>query len=559
MIQHTTNGDTLDHAIMLQQALREKKIRAARENLRDFIEYCMPDPDHYDDYLMSRYDCHPHHQLLIDMFMEISAGDLLRGAVSIPPQHGKTTVFAHYGLAWHAGRNTEKKIIYGTYSEPRAGIVGAAVRNIMDSDRFRDVFPDFEIRKGESSKFQIGYGREGSMMFVGRGSGASGNPCDLFVIDDPYKSRMEARSKQVRAIVWDWYCSVVEARCPAATPVAIIHTRWNDDDLIGRLCDPEHPEFSAEDNDEFRYMNVPAILDRSFLLSNPELSEKLGLSSLQPGEERALWPTEKYRNGKEEKTRDKWPLSLLYKIRRKNPQSFSAVFMGQPIPPDGDFYKMNMINGYQPGQLPSHLRNYGASDHAVSTTRRADKTVIGCAGVDAHGHLWIYADLFWDKVETPTQVDEIAKKIKKHRPFRWWAEGDHIKKAIGPFLKKMLKKHRLFSTTLVELPKAGDKLIKSESILAMAQMGMLHLPAFAPWYKDAVSQMLRFDGSEGRPDDFCDFLANLGRGLDEMMDASTPAEPEPDDIPVTGTAAWVKMAARNEARRLKRLKSLAGW
>lgn len=522
---------------ILLMAKRALKAQEARTDLRAFIEYCKPDKDHYDDPECSGYDCWPHHEKIINLFSSACAGNTLRGALSIPPQHGKTTICGEYGIAWYLGNNEEDKIIYGTYSEARAGVVGENVRKLLESERFKDVFPDFEMRKGSKSKDFIGFGKDGSIMFLGRNSGASGNPCDLFIIDDPYKDRREARSAAIRREVWDWYCSVVEARCPIQTPIFIIHTRWSDDDLIGRLCDPTHPEYSADENDQFDYLNIPAIVN------DPQLAAEL---KMEPGG--ALWP------GREGDL--KWPMSLLESIRRKNPTVFSAVFMGDPVPPSGDFFKEEMIKPYRRAQLPARLINYAASDHAVSTTKRADSTCMGNAGVDENGELWI-TEVIWDKMAADKQVEKMTYLVKKYRPLTWWAEADHIAKAIKPFLKKMLRKQRLF-LHIEELPKAGDKQQKAASIQAMMSMGMVHLPQDAPWYSRAVAQLLRFDGSEGRPDDFVDFLANLGRGLDKML--SAPREKaDPEIAPQTGTMAWIKFASNRDKRIAKKLKAVNGW
>lgn len=533
------SNDTTHTDSPLFLAKRELKARDARDNLRSFIEYCMPDPKNYFDPDKTRYECCPHHELLIDLFVRTCEGELLRTALSIPPQHGKSTIFGLYGLAWWAAKNPEKKIIYGTYSEARAGIVGEAVRNIMESDRFKDVFPEFQIRKGASSKYFIGFGNEGSIMFVGRNSGASGNPCDLFVIDDPYKSEFECRSSAVRAEVWSWYCSVVEARCPIQTPIAIIHTRWNDDDLIGHLCDPNHPSYSADDNDEFYYLNIPAEV------KDPKMAEVLGM---EPGG--ALWPIS---CGK-----PKWPLEILHRIKKKNPKVYSALFMGDPVPPEGDFFTMAMIKPYKSADMPKEVRKYGASDHAVSTSKRADHTVMGIGCVDAEGELWIHKDLIWGKYETDKQVEKLADMMERHAPMMWWAEGDHIKKSLGPFLRKHLRKRGIFKTVMQELTKIGDKQQKAQAIRVMMSMGMVHLPSDATWYQDAVNQLLRFDGSEGRADDFVDFLANLGRGLDIMIPAAGQKKSEIENIK-TGTAAWVKMAAKLRLKQENAGKSFAGW
>lgn len=528
----------ISQAEIRRQALKEKKRRLARESLQHLIEYCMPDPEDYDNPEKSRYDAWPHHKILIDRFEKISRKELMRSALSVPPQHGKTTVFGEFGIAFHAARNPNDRIIFGTYAESRAGIVGDQVMKVFLSERFREVFPEFEIRIGECSKYYIGFGERGYAMFVGIGSGASGNPCDLFIIDDPYKGMNEAKSGQTRASVWGWYCGVVEARCPARTPIVIIHTRWSDDDLIGRLCDKDHPEYNPEYNDNFDYLNLPAIV------SDPIHLALLGMD--KPG---ALWP------GTPELPM--WPLEELYKRRAKNPMAFSAIYMGEPIPPEGDFFTQDMIKTYVSSKLPSRLAIYGSSDHAASIKRSADPSVIGTAGLDEKGNIYVLPDLSWQKITTDKQVEIMCDQMKAHNPRQWWTEGDHIKKSIGPFLRLRMLARKVYCY-ICELSKSGDKMEKAQSIRAMASMGMLYLPIDAPWYPRAVKQLLRFDGQEGRADDFVDFLANIGRGIDQLLPADK-APSEAAQMPETGTAAWVKMAHKAEQKAKKKLKAIGGW
>ncbi len=541
-------------------AQKELKRRAARVNLRDFIEYCMPDPEHYEDATKSLYQCHPVHELVIDIFTRTINRETLRSALSIPSQHGKTTVCAEYGLAFYAAKNPSHYILYGTYSEPRAGIVGDNILRVMQSERFKEVFPEFELRKGTKSKTNIGFAGGGSIMFLGRNSGGSGNPCNLFVIDDPFKNISEAKSSAIRTEVWDWYTSVVEARCPAHTPIFIVHTRWSDDDLIARLCDKEHPDYDPEDNDNFDYLNLPGVIyeenEELCKLLNVELCSKEDAAKFKlPMRAGTLWPKKTI---KDEEV-DHWPLWLYMNMKRKNATTFSAMVMGNPVPPEGDFFTNKMIHPYRRSDLPSELRNYGASDHAVSTAKRADHTVMGCAGLDTKGEIWVYPDFVWQKIETPKQVEKMVGLIQKYRPLNWYAEGDHIKKAIGPFLKLRLKAKRLFCTSFRELPKHSDKQQKAQAIRGMMELGMVHLPIESQQYSDIVAQLLRFDGSEGRPDDFVDFLANLGRGLDKMIAASTPAANDDDEELKTGSMAWIKAAGRAEAKMRNKSKGISGW
>lgn len=550
----------------IERALKAKK---ARTSLRDFIEYCMPDPDNYEDPTATMYECRPVHNKMINLFTRTVQRETLRSALSVPSQHGKTTITAEYGLAWVAGNFPSWPIIYGTYSDPRAKIVGEKVRLIMESQRFKEVFPDFEMRKGSKAKDFIGFTDGGSIMFLGRNSGGAGNPCALFVIDDPYKNMGEAKSPAIRAEVWSWYTSVVEQRCPASTPIFIIHTRWSDDDLIGRLCDPDHPDFDAEDNDEFEYLKLPGIIYEGQVDAlGVDMVADLGIDLCSDDEAHkmkmnkrcgSLWPQKrvKQKDGSW-KIADHWPVWLFLNMRRKNSATWSAMVMSDPVPPAGDFFNLTMIKPYRTSQLPQNLLKYGASDHAVSTAKRADSSVIGCFGVCDKGEIWVFSDLIWGKYDPVDQVEKMTVLIQRHRPRTWWAEADHIKKAIMPFLKKILRTKKLFSTYFDELTKTGDKQQKAQSIRAMAAMGMLHLPQDAAWFDAAKSQMLRFDGSEGRPDDFVDFLANIGRGLDKMHSAPR-AKTNAEEKMETGSPAWIKFASKQKQKFETRAKALAGW
>src|SRR3546814_9219759 len=70
----------------------------------------------------------------------------------------------------------------------------------------------------------------------------------------------EAESLTTRRELHAWYNKVIYSRVRATTAIIIIHTRWSEDDLIGRLCDPDHPEHDPSQAKAWTYLNVPAVL-----------------------------------------------------------------------------------------------------------------------------------------------------------------------------------------------------------------------------------------------------------------------------------------------------------
>ena len=187
----------------------------------------------------------------------------------------------------------------------------------------------------------------------------------MFLIDDPLKDAKEAGSPTVRNDLWEWYTKVAFTRCHAASAIVVIHTRWHEDDLIGKLCDPDNPHHDPVIAKDCTYLNIPAIM------GDNEVTKALGK---KPGD--ALWPK-------------RFPIAHLETAKRMNPRGFSALYQGKPAPDDGDYFKKDMIVGYEPSELPKNLRKYGASDHAVTEKQENDATVLGCCGIDEDDIIWI--------------------------------------------------------------------------------------------------------------------------------------------------------------------------
>lgn len=510
---------------------KEIKIKRAAENLRDFIEICMYDPDFPDDSSKSRFDCQPHHQVIIDLFMKVESGEELRAALSIQPQSGKTTIVSLYGAAWALARKPTMNTIIGTYSESRAEQVGEQVRMILTSTRCKAVFPDFELRKGSKAKDYLGSKEGGGILFRGRGSATTGNPCDLFIIDDPIKDHMEANSPAVRAQTWEWYCAVVFSRLHTLSRIFILHTRWTEDDLIGRQCDPDHTDYDPLVADKWTYINLPAIVD------DQDLADTLGIPVGQP-----LWAK-------------RFSLELLNEAKKQNPETFSALYMGKPVPDEGNFFKQEMIVEYTRSQLPENLRIYASSDHALSKKTKADSTVLLIFGVDQVNNIWLL-DCVWKKIDPLECVEEMCRLMERWTPMTWWAGKDHITGTLGPFLTKRMQERRVYKTWVQPVSEKGDKQQKAQSIRGRMAMGMVRFPKEAPWFAKAKLEVLKFDKSGH--DDFVDALSIIGRMLDIMHGAGAQ-EDKKDEIPKTGTFAWVKWSSRKRDIALRAEKARAGW
>ena len=547
-LSHLTDDQLKDY---ITHGNRIMAVKAANDSMLDFCHLMMPDPADPGDAKKSLYQRAGHANMLCDIVERFESGKTTRCAVAIPPQHGKTIHLTQIGLAWLWGRNPKKNILVVTYNQTRADELGHEFRQLIkDSPAFKQVFPEFELQSDAKSKSFMQNTAGGKVFFIGVGGTITGRTADYIIIDDPFKGDDDEFTEKHLEKIWSWFFKVAYSRASNRTRICVIHTRWNEDDLIGRLCDPTHPERHKRFKgiaDDWDFINIPGVI------RDPKLAEALGLRLSKPrkkavieqfGEDpcTALWPKEK-------------SLEFFAQWKRGDARSFSALVMGSPTPDDGMYFTTDMVVEYQPEDLPSNLRVYGASDHAVSEKQQRDKTVIGCVGIDENDNIWILPDLVWEQMQTDRTVNELIAKMQMHQPSIWWMENEMISKSFGPFLRKRMVETNTY-TVIDPVTPTKDKMTRARSIQGRMSMRKVFFPAFAPWYQDAKAQLMRFP--YGANDDFVDWLAWIGLGLTKEIAAHSYTRPI-DDVPKTGTMAWVIHNSEQRKKAEKRNKRTGGW
>lgn len=525
----------------LVAAQRLQIVMRARENLLDFATLMMPDPEFPDDPTKTRFKIAPHHILIGEALRRVMLGTVSRLAISMPPRHGKSEEATRLFPAHCIGANPYWQIILaGATAEFAREEFGRKIRGYMETPAYKQIFPGASLRGGSRAVDAITTREGGNIKSIGKGGQVVGRGADLFVIDDPYSGREEAYSATERRKVWDWFTSDVISRMMPGGRIVVIHQRWHEDDLIGRLTDPLHPEHNPKVTGKWMHLYLPAIVYDEELarllgveLSVPEDPEHRIMFGNRPS--RPLWP-------------ERYSYDFFAEIKSQNASAFEALYMGNPTPDDGEFFKREHIvpHMYNPNELPRNLRYYAASDHAVSLEQNRDPTCIIIAGVDEEGTLWI-VDCVWRQMETDVAAEAMLEIGARYKPLIWWAEKPHYQ-AIRPFLRKMMKEQNNY-LNIHEVVAVSDKMTRAQSIQARISQGRVRFPMHAPWMQAALDEMLKFPMA--RHDDFVDALAHLGRGLDRQT-VATKALPKLTG-PKTGTLAWVKASDR-ERRKLENLR-----
>jgi len=510
---------TLDPALRYQRLLeRLAAAEDARDDLLAFAQYMRPHPDDMEDVNRSLYVPARHHKAIANALQRVERGDIRRLIITVPPRHGKTELASKLFIPWFAGRHPEQSVIFGTYNETYAVDIGRAVRDAIQSPLFNQVFPDVRLKGDSAASDRLQLLQGGMLAFAGRGGTITGRGGHLLVCDDPIKDRKEADSQVIRNQLWDWLNSVFKTRMMTdEARLILIQTRWHADDAVGRTIDPTNDYYSRDEAKGWHILDLPALaLD----------DDPLGRD---PGE--PLWP-------------ERFGKAFLTDMQRGDPRGFSALYQGRPTPPGGQFVQEQWLIPYQPHELPTELRIYCASDHAVSAEQDRDKTCLVPVGVDSEGTIWVLPDVWWRHATTDIVVDAMLAMIRKRKPLAWWAERGHISKSIGPFLRKRMLEEQVFGA-VHELVPAADKQTRAQSIQGRMAMRKVRFPMFAPWWAEAKQQLLQFPN--GQRDDFVDALAYIGLGLDTITTAVAP-EPKREVKPMTLGAIRAQTAARDRAR-----------
>jgi len=500
-------------------ALRMLHAKKSRDSLAAFTSFTMPSSHAIDDPRFSRYQPGPHHTLMDRHLEKVERGEILRLIIEAPPRHGKSEKASRRFPAWFQGRDPYRQYIFGTYNATFAEDFGRDVRGIMQLPEYGLVFPDCKLKRDSQASDRLQTTDGGLMVFVGAEGSVTGRGADLLLIDDPIKSRDEAESATIRDKVWNWFTSAAYTRLMPGGRIVIILTRWHEDDIVGRIFNSDYVD--PIEAAKWTRLRLPAIA---------EAGDPMGR---KPGE--PLWP-------------ERYPRDALDSIRRViGTRDWSALYQQSPTPDDGSYFLRTMFKPYQPGELPRNLRKYGASDHAVGEKQQNDASVLGCVGIDENDDIWLMPDIDWGRFAPDVAVDLMLEQFRRHDPVFWWAEKGHISQSIGPFLRKRMRETQTYQA-IEEMTPSVDKLRRARSIMARAAVRQIRVPAFAAWWPDALSQLLKFPNDAH--DDFVDWLAWIGIGLDRLSKAA-PAKKAVNDNPYkVGSAPWIITQSRLESKIL---------
>lgn len=451
----------------LPRSQKEEAIAVyAEKAARSFKDYCL--------FMDHSYEVPRHLAFLINKLEAVERGDIRRLMISMPPRHGKTETVSKKFPAWFLGRHPDENVILSSYSFGLVKDFSRNVRNSIESQLYKAVF---DITTSLDARAVCDWdiaNHRGGLLAQSVGGAITGYGAHLFIIDDPFKNMQEADSANMREMVWEWYQSVVLTRLEPNSRIVLIMTRWNRDDLAGRIMAAEK---------DWDIINLPALAEEGDVLGR------------LPCE--ALWP-------------ERFPAAALAEKKCKvGTRVWAALFNGNPKDPESQKFSRDWFKMYN--SLPREIVRKGSGvDTATSLKSSGDNTALCDVYRDAEGFLYVN-DLICDKMTVSAFAKLLinAHKAKSYDKIKLEKNnaGEAFKQRIDEVAREESVKTGLPVAVPVECEQTStDKMVRAMEFQPLVENGTLRFRAGHAKIAELIEHLVNFDGTGSDVDDDIDAL-----------------------------------------------------
>jgi len=520
------------------------KRQLARRRLLPFIEKFNR---HYQAGWVHKHICRQ-----LERFVErVERKESPRMMIFMPPRHGKSEIASKNFPAWLLGRHPDWEIIASSYAVSLPIGFSRKIQATIQDPAYQQLFPNTKLHPKAQSAEAWMTTMEGGYVAAGVGGGITGKGAHVFIIDDPVKDAEEADSETQRDKVWDWWGSTAKTRLAPGGGVLVIQTRWNDDDLSGRLIKQmleqkkelnelideagfrlkqlqpgeleERVKVKAEilqyekelsEIDDWEIIIYPAIAEKD------EYLDEEGRLVYDPDEEEIPGLT-KVRSQGEALHEDRYPLPRLRNMKRSmQPRHWSALYQQNPVPDEGLYFTKDMIRFTVSVPPLDQMYLFSAWDLAVGERQQNDYSVGAVGGLDYQGQVHILEILRFRANIHDTAQTIMSTYRKYPNMLEVGIEKGQLELAIWPELDRIMTRERLYPTFNHDLRPITDKWVRARPLQGMMQRGLVLFPHNQPWTDNAVQELLRFPG--GVHDDIVDALAWLIRMIGNRKPPAKP-------------------------------------
>ena len=440
--------------------VREKRARlsAANHNMLGFAQAVYPG-----------FKIGPHHKKLAKIFTDVIEGRKKRVIINIAPRMGKSEFSSYLFPAYFLGKYPQKKIIMGTHTAGLSEDFGRRIRNLIDSDEYKEVFPTTLVADDQKAAGKWSTSAGGQYYAAGVGGALAGRGADLFVIDDPHSEQdVKTNSRLAFDTAWSWFQTGPLQRLMPGGAIIIIMTRWSLLDLTGRLIDYQikNPEAIP-----WEIVELPAILNED------------------TEDEKSLWP-------------EQWSLESLKSTKASlDPRYWNAQYMQQPTSESSAIVSRKQWRIWENDDPPPCDFIIQSWDTAFETKNNSDYSACTTWGVfyneeEGNAPQVILLDAFKDRMTFPELKDVALKHYREWEPDSFVVE----KKAAGAPLIQELRQMGIAVQEFTP-SRGNDKMVRLNAVADLFSSGKIWAPD-TRWAREVIEEMAAFP--VGEHDDYVD-------------------------------------------------------
>lgn len=396
----------------------------------------------YIKYINPHFDIPDFHLQMADALMD-DEGCL----ISLPPDHAKSTIASVLFLTWYIGNNPAANSILAVGAPKLKAAFAMQIRRIMESAKYKKIFPQVLIRKDSTGKLMFHTVEGGQTIIVSKGESIAGIRASLIIFDDLVGGAKEANSSVERKKAWEYLQMDLLSREDKSYRVKVVGvgTRWHKDDVLCKM--EKEPGFEM-----LKIIKFKAINDKGH----------------------ALWPERHDIN------------DLNLKKQRMGSRSFLALYQQDPSDEAGSIFKREWLTKFYREKPARFDRIIQSWDATFQKSEDSDFVVGTCWGrVGAEYYLL-------DSVRQKMNYPETKAAIKTFAA-KWPSAFKKIieKKANGAALIDDLAKE---VSGLVPYMPLESKVSRAHSVSPLFEAGNVILPdpSIAPWIHDFVEELTSF-------------------------------------------------------------------
>jgi predicted phage terminase large subunit-like protein len=402
---------------------------------------------------------------------QVRLGRIKRLIINLPPRYLKSLVTSVAFPAFVLGHDPTKRLIVASYGADLAVKLANDCRTVINSPRYKSVFPHLQISRMKNTESEIATTRGGFRLATSVDGSLTGRGGHIMIIDDPLKPS-DASSDTKREHVNTWFKNTLYSRLDDKQKGAIIIVmqRLHDDDLCG---------FVAKNSHHWVVLNLPAIAikEERIPIGDGRFHHRHIGDVLHPERESK---------------------SDLDHIRSELGEDiFVAQYQQCPSQPTGHMIKRDNIQRYD--QPPIRTKSHyviQSWDTATKIDPNNDCSVCATFLVDDQRKYYLL-EVLRARFLYPDLKAQAISQAKKYRPDTILIE----EAGLGRTLIQDLKASGL---SAVGVFPEGDKVTRVSVQLEKFANGQVFFPSQAPWLVDLENELFAFPN--GPYDDQVDAL-----------------------------------------------------